>query len=418
ELAYSDTKAHNLRLDTLVKEKDKNLNQLKETLEGEKETNAKLQNELREKESQIATLDTAIKEQQKSMKEKFEILQESKEKLTQEFHSIATEILDKNSKKFTEQNKQGVQEILTPLNRQIEEFKKRVDDIYDKESRDRSMLLAEIKVLKELNKRIGQDAINLTNALKGQTKKQGVWGEMILERVLESSGLRKGIEYEREVVLKSDDEDTFRPDVIVKLPNNRQIIIDAKTSLLAYERYASSDNDEEKERYLREHLRSLYEHIRQLSSKDYERLRGINSLDFIFMFIPIEGALMVALEKDTELYDKAFKEHIVLVSPTTLLVALRAVENSWRYEKQAQNIKEVTRRAEALYGKFVGFLKDFEAVGKSIKKSRESYEEALKKLSKGKGNIIRQVTLFKEISNISPKQEIPQELKEASLLEE
>jgi len=417
EEALHEVKEHNSKLDTLVEEKHRYIVSLQDELEKQKEENQKSQNLLRDRESLIATLNTTIKEQQKSMQEKLEILQENKEKLTKEFHSIATEILDNNSKKFTQHSKESVKMVLDPLNRQIEEFKKRVDDIYDKETRERSMLFAEIKVLRELNEKISKEAVNLTNALKGNSKSQGIWGEMILERVLESSGLREGVEYEREVTLESEEEGRFRPDVIVNLPGDRQIIVDAKTSLLAYEKYVSSDDEEEKKSYLKEHLRSIHEHIKQLSSKNYEKLKGVNSLDFIFMFIPVEGALMLALERDPGLYDKAFKEHIVLVSPTTLLVALRAVENSWRYEKQAQNIKEVTKRAEALYSKFVGFVKDLENVGKSLDKSRASYDEAMKKLSTGKGNIIRQITLFKENANLSTKNEIPEELKERSFLE-
>jgi DNA recombination protein RmuC len=377
--------------------------------------------ELQEKnihnEAIIATLNTTIKEQKKSMDEKLKLLEENRDKLTKEFHYIANKVLENNSKKFTEQSSQGVKELITPVKLQLEEFKKRVDDIYDKESKERNTLLYEIKTLKELNEKMSQDAINLTNALKGESKQQGTWGEMILERVLESSGLREGEEYKREVVLKSGNGEKFRPDVIVNLPGDRQIIIDAKTSLTHYEQYISSEDEESKKRYLSLHLNSIKDHIKELSKKDYEKLQGINSLDFVFMFIPVEGALLLALKSDPALYDKAFKEHIVLVSPTTLLVALRAVENSWRYEKQARNIKEVTLKAEKLYSKFVGFLKDFESIGKSIKKSEESYNEALKKLSTGRGNIIRQITLFKDSANISPKNEIPQELVDASMVE-
>ena len=362
----------------------------------------------------IATLSTTIKEQKKNIEEKLALLNDNKDKLTKEFHYIANKVLENNSKKFSEQSSQSVKEIITPVKLQIEEFKKRVNDIYDKETKERNALFYEIKTLKELNEKMSQEALNLTNALKGETKQQGTWGEMILERVLESSGLREGEEYEREVSLKSENGERFRPDVIVKLPGNRQIIIDAKTSLTNYERYISSDDEFEKNKELKLHINSIKEHIRELSKKDYEKLSGVNSLDFVFMFIPVEGALMTALKNDPALYDKAFREHIVLASPTTLLVALRAVENSWRYEKQAQNIKEVTIKAEKLYAKFVGFLKDFENVGKSIKKSEESYNEAFKKLSTGKGNIIRQITQFKESAKISPKNEISKELVETS----
>ncbi len=365
----------------------------------------------------IATLNATIKEQKKSIEEKLKLLEENRDKLTKEFHYIANQVLENNSKKFNEQSSRGIKELITPVKIQIEEFKKRVNDIYDKESKERNTLLIEIKTLKDLNEKMSQDALNLTNALKGESKQQGIWGEMILERVLESSGLREGEEYEREVVLKSSGGEKFRPDVIVKLPGDRQIIIDAKTSLTHYEQYISSEDEESKKRFLSLHLNSVKEHIKELSKKDYEKLKGVNSLDFVFMFIPVEGALLLALKNDPMLYDKAFKEHIVLVSPTTLLVALRAVENSWRYEKQARNIKEVTLKAEKLYNKFVGFLRDFENIGKSIKRSEESYNEALKKLSSGRGNIIRQITLFKEGANISPKNEIPSELVDASMVD-
>ena len=404
-------------LKAYLKEKNAQYDELKTAYKQVLEDNKELQNINSQNQAQIATLNTTIKEQKKNIEEKLALLDENRDKLTKEFHYIANKVLENNSKKFTEQSSQSVKEIITPVKIQIEEFKKRVDDIYDKETKERNSLLHEIKTLKELNEKMSQEALNLTNALKGETKQQGTWGEMILERVLESSGLREGYEYEREVSLKGENGERFRPDVVVKLPGSRQIIIDAKTSLTNYERYISSDNEEDKKRELKLHLNSIKEHIKELSKKDYEKLSGVNSLDFIFMFIPVEGALLLALKNDPTLYDKAFKEHIVLVSPTTLLVALRAVENSWRYEKQAQNIKEVTQKAEKLYAKFVGFVKDFENVGKSIKKSEESYNEALKKLSTGRGNIIRQITLFKDSANISPKNEIPQELVDASTLD-
>lgn len=405
------------KLKAHLEEKEHNIENLKKICDEKTLIIKDLQEKNSHNETVIATLNTTIKEQKKSIEEKLKLLEENRDKLTKEFHYIANKVLENNSKKFTEQSSQGVKELITPVKLQLEEFKKRVNDIYDKESKERNTLLNEIKTLKELNEKMSQDALNLTNALKGESKQQGTWGEMILERVLESSGLREGEEYEREVVLKSGNGEKFRPDVIVKLPGDRQIIIDAKTSLTHYEQYVSSEDEESKKRYLSLHLNSIKEHIKELSKKDYEKLQGVNSLDFIFMFIPIEGALLLALKSDPLLYDKAFKEHIVLVSPTTLLVALRAVENSWRYEKQARNIKEVTIKAEKLYSKFVGFLKDFENIGKSIKKSEESYKEALKKLSTGRGNIIRQITLFKESANISPKNEIPQELVDASTVE-
>jgi len=405
------------KLNAYLEEKEHYIENLKKLCDERLSDIKELQDKNIYNERVIATLNATIKEQKKSIEEKLKLLEENRDKLTKEFHYIANQVLENNSKKFNEQSSRGIKELITPVKIQIEEFKKRVNDIYDKESKERNTLLIEIKTLKDLNEKMSQDALNLTNALKGESKQQGIWGEMILERVLESSGLREGEEYEREVVLKSSGGEKFRPDVIVKLPGDRQIIIDAKTSLTHYEQYISSEDEESKKRFLSLHLNSVKEHIKELSKKDYEKLKGVNSLDFVFMFIPVEGALLLALKNDPMLYDKAFKEHIVLVSPTTLLVALRAVENSWRYEKQARNIKEVTLKAEKLYNKFVGFLRDFENIGKSIKRSEESYNEALKKLSSGRGNIIRQITLFKESANISPKNEIPSELVDASMVD-
>jgi DNA recombination protein RmuC len=240
---------------------------------------------------------------------------------------------------------------------------------------------------------------------------------MVLEKVLESSGLREGYEYKREVSLKDEENKTFRPDVIVNLPENRHIIIDAKTSLLAYNEYISSDDEVQKELYIKNHIRSIKEHIKSLASKKYEDLQNINSLDFIFMFVPIEGALLLALENDVNLYDEAFKQKIILVSPTTLLVALRAVENTWRYEKQAQSITEVYSRATKLYEKIEGFVSTLENVGKSIKKANVDYDKAYSQLYTGSGNVIRQVTMLKDVSNIKPKTELKEELVNSALQE-
>jgi DNA recombination protein RmuC len=358
----------------------------------------------------ISELQTKLQEQTKSASEKLELLKENEEKLKIEFKNLANEIFDNNSKKLTEQNKQNLGQIIEPMKTQISEFKKKVEDVYDKEAKDRSLLAAELKHLKELNLKISTDAINLTNALTGQKKQQGIWGEMVLEKVLESSGLREGHEYKREVSLKDDENTTFRPDVIVNLPDERHIIIDAKTSLNSYNQYTASDDELDKQNHLKAHILAIKEHIKSLSTKRYENLQDINSLDFIFMFVPIESALLVALEHDVNLYDEAFKQKIILVSPTTLLVALRAVENTWRYERQAQSIADVAKRAELLYSKFVGFVDDLQKVGDSLKKADDAYNKAFGKLSDGSGNLISQATMLKKVSNIKPKKELPKDL--------
>jgi len=364
---------------------------------------------INENNSLISTLQTKLEEQEKSLNEKIELLKNSEEKLKLEFTNLANKIFDENNKKFTAQSKENMDLILNPMKQQISEFKKKVEDVYNDDVRDRSELKQELKTLKELNTKISQDAINLTNALKGQSKQQGIWGEMVLEKVLESSGLRAGIEYEREKYLKDDMGKSYRPDVVVNLPSDRNIIIDAKTSLVAYEQYVSSDDEVSKKQAISNHLISINKHITDLSNKKYEELKGVNTLDFIFMFVPIESALMLAMEHDTELFDKAFKQKIVLVTPTTLLVALRAIESSWKYEKQAKNISDVYNRALKLYEKLEGFVSTLEGVGKAIKTANDKYDKAYLQLSTGTGNVLRQAQMLKDISQIKPKKLIKNE---------
>lgn len=363
----------------------------------------------------IAKLSVKLEEQDKATQLRINDFKDNEEKLKSEFKNLATEIFDNNSKKFVQQNQEKLGDILNPMKQQLTDFKKKVEDVYDKEAKDRSALQNELKTLKELNQKISTEANNLTTALKGENKTQGCWGEMVLERVLENSGLRLGEEYLREVSIKNDDGEKYRPDVIVNLPNDRQVIIDAKTSLTSYEQYVSSQDKNEKQSFLNLHIKSINTHINSLSDKKYEDLKGVNTLDFIFMFIPIESALMLALENDKSLFDNAFKKKIVLVSPTTLLIALKAVENSWRYEKQAKNITEVYDRATKLYEKVEGFVSTLENVGKHIKKADSEYEKAFSQLKTGSGNVIRQVSLLKNVANIKTKNDLNNELVEFAM---
>ncbi|BCL52928.1 DNA recombination protein RmuC [Francisella tularensis subsp. holarctica] len=367
--------------------------------------------EIKNYKSQIATLETQLREQNNSLRDKIELLQNSEMKLKSEFENLANKIFEDSSKKLTERNQESLNSVLNPVKEQLRDFKQKVEDVYDKESNARSALQNELKTLKELNQKMTTEAHNLTNALRNSTKQQGIWGEMILENVLEKSGLRKGFEYFREKHATDKEGKVYRPDVVVKLPDNRDIIIDAKTSLFAYNDYMAAADDH-KHSHLKAHIKSIREHIKGLANKNYENLKGINSLDFIFMFIPIEGALLLALDNDASLYDEAFKQKIILVSPTTLLVALRAVENTWRYEKQAQSITDIYTRAEELYKKFVGFVEDLEKVGKSINDANKSYENAFSKLKTGRGNLIGQVEKLKQVSNIRTKKELDSNLVE------
>ena len=363
----------------------------------------------------IIELQTKITEQNKYSQEKIEFLQNNEEKIKIEFKNLAQEIFADNSKSLNLENQNSLNNILNPIKTQLTDFKEKIENIYLKESNDRSVLKNELSTLKELNLKMTAETSNLTNALKGDSKKQGKWGEMVLENVLENSGLRGGFEYSREVSLKDAENNTYRPDVIVNLPHNRHIIIDAKTSLKSYSEYSATDDKEEKNNYRKNHVISVKNHIKELATKKYEDLENINSLDFIFMFMPIESALLLALETDVNLYDEAFKQKIILVSPATLLVALRAVENTWRYEKQAKNITDVYKRAEELYKKFYGLVDDLKKVDKGLEIARNSYDDAFKKLSSGKGNLISQVTMLKKISNINPKKELDENLVDIAL---
>ena len=377
---------------------------LGQNIKSYKETLVKLQETLKEKETQNAVLEERVKNLSTTHDEKIKLLQESKDQLKLEFQDLAQKILESNSKKFSTQNQESLGKILQPIKEQFGEFKKQIEDVYIKEAKERSMLQAEIKNIKEINLHMSQEAQNLTKALKGESKTQGMWGEMILERVLENSGLREGEEYEREVSLEHEsNKNRFRPDVIVHLPDGRDIIIDAKTSLSAYERYVSA-SDEEKEVFLLEHLDSMKKHIKELSQKDYTKLKGVETLDFVFMFVPIESALLLALERDANLFESAFRKNVILVGPTTLMVSLRAVENSWKYEHQQKNAQEIAKRAGLLYDKFVGFIESMEKLGKQLNTAQKTYEETFSKMHTGGGSITSQFNKLQKLGAASSKE--------------
>ncbi|MEA2018721.1 MAG: DNA recombination protein RmuC [Campylobacterota bacterium] len=401
----------------ILTDKENYINDLKQNINNLTDDKKELQTQVNQDKATVSQLQTQLEEQNRSMEEKVKLLQNSEEKLKIEFKNLATEIFENNSKNFDERSQKSIEHILKPMNQQLSDFKKKVEDVHTKDNVARGELKQELKQLKELNQQLSSEAHNLTTALKSDNKKQGNWGEMVLEKVLENSGLREGHEFKREVSLKDDENKTFRPDVIVNLPDNRHIIIDAKTSLNAYSEYMVQEDEILKQTYLKNHIKSMKEHIKGLADKKYENLKDINSLDFIFMFVPIEGALLLALENDVNLYDEAFKQKIILVSPTTLLVALRAVENTWRYERQAQSIADVYKRAEELYKKFHGFIDDLKKVDKGLETARTNYDEAFKKLSGGRGNLISQVTMLKKVSSIKPKKELDSVLVDGAMMD-
>ncbi len=348
-------------------------------------------------EKQLSVLSTRLDAEQRQTVEKITLLNDARERLTAEFKVLAERILEEKGRTFADHNKAQMDGLIGPLREQLGDFRKRVEDVYDNESRDRATLLNEIGHLKNLNERIGKDALNLTNALKGDVKILGGWGEVILERILEASGLEKGRAYETQVSLTGSSGSRYQPDVIVRLPEGRDVIVDAKVSLKAYERYHASSDESIRATAIREHLTSLRTHFKGLSEKHYEDLEGIRTLDFVLMFVPIEAAFFTALEYDRALFTEAFEKNVILVSPSTLLVTLRTIHNIWRYADQNENVLEIARQAGGLYDKFIGFIDALEEVGRQLDRARGAYRTARDRLSTGRGNLVRRVEQLKTL---------------------
>jgi DNA recombination protein RmuC len=372
---------------------------------------AALQQQLSQLKSQMAGLSTVLEEERKQAAEKIALLNEARDHLKNEFQNLAQKIFEEKSARFADQNKAAMDQLIVPLREQIGDFKRRVEDVYDKESRDRTALHAEINHLKELNQRISKEAVNLTRALKGDSKARGNWGEVILEKVLEASGLQKGREYDVQVSLRDPEGRRYQPDAVVRLPEGKDVIVDAKVSLKDYEAFYGAETPEEKERHLSAHVEAMRTHIRGLAAKGYEELEGVRTLDFTLMFVPIEAAFLAAVEKDGNLFAEAFEKNIVVVSPSTLLVTLRTIQNIWRHEYQNRNAQEIAKKAGGLYDKFVGFVEALEEVGRQLDKARDAYRTAHDRLAAGKGNLLRRSQELKELG-VKAGKELPQKLLE------
>ncbi len=363
-------------------------------------------------EAEFAALTTQSREQQQSATDKIKLLEQAETRLTKEFENLASRIFEENQKKFSESSKAGVEALLNPVRQQLTDFRKKVEDIYDSENKDRASLRAEITQLKGLNERISNDALNLTKALKGDSKVRGNWGEVQLERLLEQSGLAKGREYEVQSSFKSADGQRFQPDVIVHLPESKDVIIDSKVSLVAYEQYHTSEDDEVRKRHADAHIVSLRAHINELSAKNYDELIGLHSLDLVIMFVPIEPALLLALEHQPELTDIALNKSVLLVCPSTLMGTLRIIHNIWRYEHQNRNTQEIASQAGNLYDAFVNFVDSLERIGQALGKAQVEFDTAHKRLKSGRGNLIERSEKLKQLG-IKTKKSLP-----AKLLEE
>ena len=335
--------------------------------------------------------------QQSQYEAQLKLLQDAKKTLSTEFENLANRIFEDKQAKFSVQNKEALEVTLSPLRRDIGDFRKQVESAYDKENADRNKLVGQLSELQKQTMQVSADAVSLANALRGDNKAQGNWGEFILEKLLEDSGLSKGREYDTQVALKDESGKRRNPDVIIHLPEGRDIVIDAKVSLVDYERYFHAEDDETKKQCLRQHLSSLRAHIKGLSHKDYENLEGVNSLDFVLIFVPVESAFMLALDQDPEMMRDAYDRGIILVSPSTLMVTLRTIKNLWRYADQSRNAQIIADKAGGLYDQFVRYIESLEEVGKHISKSQEAWDTAHKRLSTGKGNLIRRTEELKKL---------------------
>jgi DNA recombination protein RmuC len=390
DAANPELERENARAGALLNDAEKRLVEAAQVFRQQRE-------ELVVKEKELSAQHVEIKNLREKLDMQKKEVEELQEKFTLTFENLANKILKSNSTEFAESNQKKLDQILNPLKEKIVSFEKQVQEKYLDETKERSKLLEKIDELTRLNQSIGVEAHNLTNALKGDNKAQGNWGELILESILEKSGLVRDREYTLQYSTENAEGKKIQPDVIVNLPDSKHIIIDAKVSLTAYQAYVNADDDLERDRYLKAHVLSVRSHIKQLSEKNYQSGKGVNSPDFVLLFMNLEPGFSAALKADNELYFFAQERQIVIVSPSTLLATLRTISSVWKHERQTQNAIEIARRSGALYDKFVGFIEDLQKIKRGIDTSRDAYEAALNKLQHGSGNLIRRVEHIREL---------------------
>jgi len=382
----------------VVEERDRLLSELKAS-----------QEEVRTQQGRLDASIEKFKNQDERLAQQKQEFEELNKRFNTEFENLANRILEEKSKTFTEKNKENIDAILSPLRERIKDFEEKVERNYGEEKKEKAELKGEIKKLMELNQRISEEANNLATALKGDTKKQGNWGELILERIMESSGLQKDVEYRTQFSAKSLDDDILRPDVVVMLPDDKHLIIDSKVSLLAYDRFVNSDDPDEQVRQLKAHIDSVKLHVKQLSDKAYHTARGMDTPEFVLMFMPIESSFSQAVKADNELFTYAWEKQVVIVSPSTLLATLRTVSAIWKQERQTRNALDIALKSGQLYDKFVGFAEDLLKIGRHLGQTQTAYTEATKKLSEGTGNIVRRTEELRKLGAKTSKR-IPPEL--------
>ena len=388
EAAILNTEEQKDRLESEIQEVLINL----ELMRTEKDS---FKNELTKKTTEFTTLEKKLEDQE--------------EKLRIQFENLANKILDKKSDKFTEQNKKNLDLLLNPLHKKIESFEKKVETSQKESVGMHAALKQQLEGLKDLNQQMSKEAINLTKALKGDSKSQGDWGEIQLEIILEKAGLSNGIHFTSQGGYRDENENLKKPDFIINLPDNKHLIVDSKVSLTAYEGYFSSENKEDKDNHLKKHIASIRKHIKELSEKQYTELYGINTPDYVLMFVPIEAALLIAFNENNKLYLEAFDKNVVLVSTSTLLATLSTVSSIWKQEDQKRNVIEIARQAGALYDKFVGLVEDLTGVGKKLESAKNDYSSAMNKLVDGRGNLIASVEKIKKLG-AKAKKSIPEQI--------
>lgn len=391
-------------LEIKEEEHQKTLNWFKEEkLRLEDELNDLRNNFILERSKVIKSEETLVAQREKQVEQE-KYIAELQQRFKLEFENIANKVLEEKTARFTEQNRTNLDIILNPLKENIKAFEEKVDKVYKSESDERNILKGVISQLMDQSKQIQEDANNLTKALKGDSKKQGNWGEVILERVLERSGLIKDREYRIQTSLSSSEGSRMQPDVIIDLPDDKHVIVDSKVSLVAYERLVTADNDEDRDTYIKQHIISIKSHIQSLSGKNYHDLYEINSPDFVLLFIPIESSFGIAVQQDAELFNYAWDRKVVMVSPSTLLATLRTIASIWKQERQNRNVLEIARLSGSMYDKFVGFLTDMESIGRNIRQSQDAYDKALNKLSTGTGNLSSTSEKIKKLGAKATKQ--------------
>ena len=367
--------------------------------------------------SLISELETTLDKERQATEEKLALLEDAKQKLGSEFKLLANQIFEEKGKAFSEQNRSSLDEVLKPMREQLGDFRKRVDEVHLNDSKDRAGLREHLAQLENLNRQMSEDAISLTQALKGENKAQGNWGEMILERLLESSGLREGQEFMREQSFTDEDGRRFRPDVVIYMPGDKQVIIDSKVALVDYERAIAADDDVTRDIAVKAHLRSLKDHIKGLSSKRYDHLPNVNTPDYVLMFLPIEGAYLMAIEADQSVFESAFEQRVAVVTPSTLYATLKLIEQLWRYERQSENVVKLVDRASKLHDKMVDFVSAFEEIGQRLDQAQAAYGTAHNRISSGRGNVITQIYDLGKLAG-KTKKELPNHLVERAAISE